>query len=99
MNSISFRHSSRSFPLKLSTNVFWVGLPGAVSCSSTRRSFNQRRIAMLVSSVPPYNDPPDHCHWSVSLTIMCSLPLVSVSAMRVPADTNPTKKINVAARI
>ena len=30
LNSVSFKHSSRSLPLKLSMNAFWVGFPGAM---------------------------------------------------------------------
>jgi hypothetical protein len=33
-NKCSLRHSSRSLPLKLSTNPFCIGLPGVMPCSS-----------------------------------------------------------------
>lgn len=43
---------ARRRPLKLSTKAFRVGLPGWMSCQSTCRSFDQRRIPVEVSSVP-----------------------------------------------
>jgi hypothetical protein len=38
--------------LKLSTKPFFNGLPGEIWCHSTRRSYDRRRMADEVSSVP-----------------------------------------------
>jgi DNA methylase len=51
-NKVSFNSSSRGRPLKLSIEAFCCGLPGAMYCHSTPLSCDQRRIAMLVNSVP-----------------------------------------------
>jgi hypothetical protein len=37
--------------LKLSTNAFWVGFPGAMQCHSNCRSYDQRGIEVEVNSV------------------------------------------------
>ena len=52
LNRCSFRHWSRSRPIRLSTKPRCIGLPGAMSCQATPRSCCQARIAWEVSSVP-----------------------------------------------
>ena len=38
--------------MKLSTNAFWIGLPGAMKCQSMALSLHQASIALQVNSVP-----------------------------------------------
>jgi len=51
-NQFSFRHSSRSRPLKLSTNAFSIGLPGRMKWSWTPRAFVQASSARAGNAGP-----------------------------------------------
>ena len=66
-NMVSYKSSSRIWPLKLSIKAFWVGLPGAMLCQSTLCAAHQSRIAFEVSSVPsPLSLGPMAQQWQLA---------------------------------
>lgn len=64
----SFRRSSRSRPLNLSTKTLWTGLPGAMECHLIPAASVKRKPAWLTSSVP------------LSLTIITGFPCRAIGA-------------------
>ena len=95
VNSVSFRHSSRSRPLKLSTNAFWVGFQPALSrkvgqistgVDTTCGSCDQRRIEADVSSVP------------LSLTTASFLPRIAAIMPSSRATLAPESDVSVYQR-
>lgn len=71
VNQFSFRHSSLSFPLKLSALPFWYGLPGWMYSHFCPRSWHHFRTVFEVNSVP------------LSLIISSGLPCSSINASNV----------------
>src|ERR1043166_1170419 len=51
-NQLAFKHSSRNFPWKLSTNAFCTGRPGSICTNSIFRSSAHARICREVNSGP-----------------------------------------------
>src|ERR1043166_5554693 len=51
-NQLAFKHSSRNFPWKLSTNAFCTGRPGSICTNSIFRSSAHARKCRLVNSGP-----------------------------------------------
>ena len=51
-NQLSFKHSSRNVPLKLSIKQLSVGLPGLIKCSFTPRLYAHASKARLMNSGP-----------------------------------------------
>lgn len=84
-NRCSFRHSLRNPPLKLSTNPFCCGLPGAMVCQATLRSCRQRSIARKVSPVP------------LSLTIIAGRPRGATIGLSSRPTRSPDKSISTTA--
>ena len=64
----SFKHSSRSLPLKLSTKPFYCGLPGAMSCHSTPVRLVHSSMARLGHLGPVVAD--DHRRFAAARRII-----------------------------